>query len=186
VTISSVTSGGPAEQAGLKVGDTITSVDGKPVSNGDSLVDEISAHKPGNKVKIGYVREGKQAETSVTVADRAKLFAERLGEEENNSPESQPADTKLGVNVRNLTPEMAERFNIPQKGVVVQDVKPNSFGDDIGLQRGDIIIEINRKPVNSDEDFRKIQSQLKGGDDVAMLVRQGGRGDTIFYSGTLQ
>jgi len=186
VTISSVTSGGPAEQAGLKVGDTITSVDGKPVSNGDSLVDEISAHKPGSKVKIGYVREGKQAEASVTVADRAKLFAERLGEEENNSPESQPADTKLGINVRNLTPEMAERFNIPQKGVVVQDVKPNSFGDDIGLQRGDIIIEINRKPVNSDDDFRKIQSQLKGGDDVAMLVRQGGRGDTIFYSGTLQ
>jgi S1-C subfamily serine protease len=68
----------------------------------------------------------------------------------------------------------------------VQEVKPGSFGEDINLQRGDIILEINKQPVNSEEDFRKIQSQLKSGQDVAMLVRQPGRnGGTIFYGGTL-
>jgi len=186
VTVSDVTSGGPAEQAGIKAGDTITSVDGKPIKDGDELVGEISARKPGSKVKLGFSREGKQQEAVVTVGDRAKLYASRLGEEEENTPEAQPVEGRLGITVRPLTQEMADRLSVPRKGVIVQEVKPGSFGEDINLQRGDIILEINRQPVNNEEDFRKIQSQLKGGQDVAMLVRQAGRnGGTIFYGGTL-
>src|SRR5712692_11833694 len=84
VTVSDVTPGSPAEQAGLKVGDTIVSVDGKPVKNGDELVSDIAGRKPGSKVALGYFRGGKKEEASVTVADRSKLFASRLGEEEEN------------------------------------------------------------------------------------------------------
>jgi len=68
---------------------------------------------------------------------------------------------------------------------VVQDVKPGSFADDIGLARGQVILEINRQPVNSEEDFRRIQSQLKSGQDVVFLVRQGRNTGTIFLGGTL-
>jgi serine protease Do len=186
VTVSDVTSGGPAEQAGIKAGDTITTVDGKPIKDGDELVGEISARKPGSKVKLGLMREGKQQEATVTVGDRAKLYASRLGDEEENTPEARPVEGKIGITVRPLTQEMADRLSVPRKGVIVQEVKPGSFGEEINLQRGDIILEINRQPVNNDEDFRKIQSQLKSGQDVAMLVRQAGRnGGTIFYGGTL-
>ena len=187
VTVSDVTSGGPADQAGIKAGDTIVAVDGKPIKDGDELVGEISSRKPGSKIKLGFVREGKQQDATVTVGDRAKLYASRLGsEEEDNTPETQPAEGKLGITVRPITQELADRLNVPRKGVIVQDVKPGSFGEDINLQRGDIILEINKQPVNGEEDFRKIQSQLKSGQDVAMLVRQPGRnGGTIFYGGTM-
>jgi PDZ domain-containing secreted protein len=74
VTISNVIAGSPAEQAGLKVGDTITSVDGKEVKAGDELVAEIAGRKPGSKAKLGFLRNGKKEELSVTVADRVKIM----------------------------------------------------------------------------------------------------------------
>jgi len=189
ITISDVTAGSPAEQAGLKVGDTITTVDGKPVKNGDELVADIASRKPASKVAIGYIRNGRKQETTVTVADRAKLFATRLGDEEEGGEEAGPKESKLGLGVRALTQEMADRLDIPAgKGVIVQDVKPNSFADDIGLARGDVILEINKKPVNSEDDFNRISSTLKSGQDVVFLVRQRGagrQGGTIFLAGTL-
>jgi serine protease Do len=140
-------------------------------------------------VNLGYVRNGKKEETTVTVADRAKLFASRLGEEEEGGEEAAPKQSKFGATVRPLTPEMADRLNVPSgKGVVVQEVKPGSFADDVGLTRGDVVLEINKQPVNSEEDFDHIQSSLKSGQDVVFLVRQrgGGRNDgTIFLAGTL-
>jgi serine protease Do len=173
----------------LKVGDTIVSVDGKPVKNGDELVADIAGRKPGSKVMLGYYRNGKKDEAAVTVADRAKLFATRLGEDEEGGEESTPKQSKFGVTVRDLTPEMADRLNVPSgQGVVVQDVKPGSFADDVGLTRGDVILEINKQKVSSQADFDRIQSSLKSGQDVVFLVRQRGAGrndGTIFLAGTL-
>ncbi|HEY4660429.1 MAG TPA: Do family serine endopeptidase [Terriglobales bacterium] len=188
VTVSSVTPGGPAEQAGLKIGDTITSVNGKPVKNGDELVSDISAEKPGSKVKIGYDRGGKSAEATVTVADRAKLYGNTTANEEEPENEEQPAAGKLGISVRAITPDIADRLGIPaNKGVIVSDVKPGSFAEDIGLSRGDVVLEINKQPVNGEDDFRRITGQLKSGQDAVFLVRQGrGRNaSTIFLAGTL-
>jgi serine protease Do len=82
VTVSSVVPGSPADQAGLKVGDTITSVDGKKVTKGAELVADIAARKAGSKVLLTFLRNGKSQETSVTIADRAKLFAARLGDDQ--------------------------------------------------------------------------------------------------------
>src|SRR5712692_2493408 len=189
ITVSSVVAGSPAERAGLKVGDTIFSVDGKQVKTGDELVSDIARRKPGERIALGYFRNGKKEETSVTVADRAKLFASRLGEDEESSEESAPKQSKLGATVRALTPEIADRLNVPSgKGVIVQDVKNGSFADDVGLTRGDVVLEINKQPVNNEDDFDRIQSGLKSGQDVVFLVRQrgGGRNDgTIFLAGTL-
>ena len=189
VTVSSVVAGSPADQAGLKVGDTITSVDGKKVSKGGELVGDIASRKPGSKVSLGFLRNGKAQETSVTIADRAKLFAARLGDEQDNEDDSTPKQSKFGVTVRKVTPEMADRLDMAAgKGVIVQDVKPGSFAEDVNLGRGDIILEINKQPVNSEDDFAKIESSLKSGQDVVFLVRQRGstrQDGTIFLAGTL-
>lgn len=188
VTISEVVAGKPAEKAGLQTGDTITAVNGKSVKSGDELVSIISAVRPGNKVDITYVRNGQQRQASVAVEDRAKLFPDRTEEAEDSSGSHEPTPTKLGVTVHSLTQDQVDRLGITnRKGVIVTEVKPDSFADDIGLRPGMIVVEINRQPVNSEEDFRKLTSQLKSGQDVVFLVHQG-RGSNsgnIFISGTL-
>ncbi len=189
VTVSDVTAGSPADQAGLKRGDTITSVDGKSVKNGDELVGDIASRRPGTKIALGFIRNGKKQETSVTVGDRAKLFAARLGDDQDNGEESTPKESRLGITVRAITPDMADKLDIPAgKGVIVQDVKPESFADDVALARGDVILEINKQPVNTEDDFNRVQTSLKSGQDVVFLVRQRGSGrqdGTTFLAGTL-
>jgi serine protease Do len=189
VTVSSVVAGSPADQAGLKVGDTITTIDGKKVAKGAELVADIASRKPGAKVAVGFLRNGRQQDTTVTIADRAKLFAARLNEDDSGNGESTPKQSKLGITVRKLTPEMADRLDMPSgKGVIVQDVKPGSFAEDINVGRGDVILEVNKQSVNSEEDFAKVESGLKSGQDVVFLVRPRGstrQDGTIFMAGTL-
>jgi serine protease Do len=189
ITISSVVAGSPADQAGLKVGDTITTLDGKKVTKGDDLVSEIASRKPGSKVKLAFIRNGKQEDTTVTIADRAKLFAARLGEEPDSGDESTPKQSKFGLTVRNLTPEMADRLDIAAgKGVIVQDVKPGSFAEDVGLGRGDVVLEVNKQKVNNEDEFARLEASLKSGQDVVFLVHQRGSGKqdgTVFLAGTL-
>jgi serine protease Do len=189
VTVSNVVSGSPADDAGLKIGDTITSVDGKDVKSGDELVADIASRKPGSKAKLAFVRNGKKEETSVTIADRSKLFASRLGEDDENQSEEAPKASKFGITVRSITPDLADRLSIAAgKGVVVQDVKQGSFAEDLGLNRGDVILEVNKQPVNNPEDFSKVESSLKSGQDVVFLVRPRGaraQDGTIFLAGTL-
>ena len=189
VTVSNVVSGSPADQAGLKIGDTITAVDGRELRSGDDLVSDIASRKPGTKAKLTFVRNGKKEETTVTIADRSKLFAARLGEEEEGPGGEEPKASKFGVTVRNVTPDLADRLGISVgKGVVVQDVKQGSFAEDLGLNRGDVVLEVNKQPVNNPDDFVKIESSLKSGQDVVLLVRPRGAGaqeGTIFLAGTL-
>jgi serine protease Do len=189
VTVSNVVSGSPADQAGLKIGDTITSVDGRDVKTGDDLVADIASRKPGSKAKLVFVRNGKKQEATVTIADRSKLFASRLGEEDENQSEEAPKASKFGITVRSITPDLADRLSIPAgKGVVVSDVKQGSFAEDVGLNRGDVVLEVNKQPVNNPDDFSKIESSLKSGQDVVFLVRQRGsraQDGTIFLAGTL-
>ena len=188
VTIAHVTPNGPADKAGLKTGDTIMSVNGKQVKTGDELVAEISGLKPGTDAKLGYVRNGKDMTTNVTIADRSKLFATRLGDQEEGGEPAKPQESKFGMTVRGISPDMANRYQLPDsKGVIVQDVKPDGFADSIGLNRGDVILEINKQPVTNEDDFQKLQGQTKSGADVVFLVRPRGTRDntTVFMGGTL-
>jgi serine protease Do len=188
VVIANVIPNTPAAQAGLQVGDTITAIDGKPVKTGDELVNEIASRKPGSKANITFVRNGKEQSSTVTIGDRNKLFGSRLGLQPEEGEEATPASSKLGISVQPITPEIADRLQLtPGKGVIVQEVKPGSFADDVGLNRGDVILEVNKQPVNGVADFNRIQSQLKSGQDVVFLVRQGrGRNaGTVFLGGTM-
>ena len=188
VTVSDVTAGSPADQGGLKRGDTITSVDGKSVKNGDELVSDIASRKPATKITLGFIRNGKKQEASVTVGDRAKLFAARLGDDLENGEDSNAERKPPRHHCKSDHPEMADKLEIPAgKGVIVQDVKAESFADDIAAC-GDVILEINKQPVNNEDDFNHVQSSLKSGQDVVFLVRQRGSGrqdGTIFLAGTL-
>jgi serine protease Do len=184
VTISEVTPKGPAEGAGLKPGDTITAIDGRKVKTGDELVGDIIKRKPGDKIKVDYVRDGKPQTASVAVTDREKLFPGTEQSEEQGGPEK-PAESKLGITVQDLTPAMKERLGV-DRGAVITAVKPGSWADDNNFNVGDVILQVNRQPVNSEADFRKIQAGLKSGQDVVCMVHQGGRrGGTIFLGGTL-
>ena len=189
VILSEVFPDMPAAKAGLQTGDTITAVNGKTVKSGDELVNVISAVRPGNKIDVSFIRDGQQKQASVTVADRTKLFGNRDEDaEDTNSEESTPTPSKLGISVRALTPEQAERLGVPEgKGVLVTDVKADSFAEDLQMAPGMVILQINRKPVNSEEDFRKLTSQLKSGQDVVFLVHlgRGTQGGNQFLSGTL-
>jgi len=123
------------------------------------------------------------------VADLARLFPERFGNGAETAP-AQPEATSVsfGMSIKTLTDKQIENLGIKEKGgVQVVEVEPNSFAEDIGLQRGDVIIAIGSHPIASTEDVKKVQSALKPGDAVQfrILHRAGGPNSTEWTSGFL-
>ena len=160
VTIANVTPNGPAAKAGLLTGDTIVSVNGKTVASGDELVAEISAIKPGSTAKIGYVRNGKQSTADVTIADRQKLFATRLGGDDEGGEEAQaPGEQAWSERPR---PHARDRRAHEAAQLQGRDgagrESPAALATTSVVSRGDVILEINKQPVNSEADFRKVES----------------------------
>lgn len=177
VVIQSVEVGSPAERAGLKRGDVILSVNGKPIYSGDELVAIVSDSEIGRKLKVEFLRDGKTTSTDVEVGDRSKIVAELRGdqEEEGGEEPSEQSGGALGVSVRNLPREqadgIADQLHLEgRQGVVVVDVKPGSFAADLGMQRGDVVLALNHKVVTSVDDFNRLQAQLRSGSDVLVLI----------------
>ncbi|HTY85447.1 MAG TPA: Do family serine endopeptidase [Silvibacterium sp.] len=190
VLISSVQPGFSADKAGLKPGDIIITVDGRPIKDGDDLVADISARAPGTTAKIGYMRNGQKLETTVTVGDRAKMIAasnNAQDQEEGPSPESPDASqSKLGLSVSDLPQNAPAGLH----GVVVQSVKPGSFADEINLSsaQGMVIVSVNRHPVRNVAEFRSIVAGLKPGDDVVfeLVDPQRPKAGSSYVGGTLR
>jgi len=190
IVINSVRPDSPAAKAGLKSGDVIVAVNGAPIKTGNDLVSIISETPVGSQVKIQYVRNGKKQDTTVTVAERSELFGDILGEAEERPSGGEPEDVKFGMTLQQVTPEMASRLGLePARGVAVAEIDPGSFAEDIGLQRGDIITEIQQKPVNSVDDVRRAQRDMKSGEDIVFKVLRRDprtRGySPLFLAGTL-
>jgi len=188
ILIEKVEPGSPAERAGLKLGDVILAVDGKPIRTGDDLVNIVSESPIGNKLKLEYLRNGKRAVTEVQVGDRSRIIAsERSFDEDEGDEESGEQGGILGVAVRNLTraqaQELASQLRLDdEQGVLVTAVKPGGFGADLGVRRGDVILEVNREPVASVEDFNRLEARLVSGSDVVLLIaRRVGRTFTTLY-----
>jgi serine protease Do len=177
VLISSVTPGTPAEKAGLKAGDIITSIDGQPVKDGDDLVNNISARHPGSTVRIGYLRNGQHMEATVTIFSREEMekLVQQGGQAENNNNgqgnENEPAQVKLGITVSDLPQGAPAGLH----GVLIQAVQPGSFADtQLGLSgsEGMVITAINTHPIHNVQEFRSIVAGLHSGQDIALqLVR---------------
>ena len=170
VLVQQVTPGGPAEKGGLKAGDIISSIDGRAIKDGDDLVNEIASRRPGSSVRLGYTRDGKPADATVTIGDRDKVFAD-LGEAQAQKDEDEkgdPGETKLGMVVREITPATAKKLQA--SGVVVQSVRSGSFADLQGLEPGLVIIRINKQATGTKDQFDAVVSKLKTGDDVVFEV----------------
>jgi serine protease Do len=170
VVVRTIQPGGPSEKAGLKAGDIILTIDGRAIKDGDDLVDEIASRRPGSSVRLGYLRDGKQADATVTIGDRDKVFAS-LGErqtETNPDEKGDAGETKLGLVVREMTPAIAAKVHTP--GVMIQAVHTGSFADLQGLEPGLVIIRVNRQPTATKEQFNAVVSKLKTGNDVVFEV----------------
>ncbi|HLZ91493.1 MAG TPA: trypsin-like peptidase domain-containing protein [Candidatus Acidoferrum sp.] len=187
VVIMNVEPGSPAEKAGLKGGDVITSVNGAPVKTGNDLVNPIAQAPIGSKVKLNYVRDRAQKETTAVVEDRTHVFPTQAGRLSDQQGETAPAE--FGLRVDSLTPERASRVGMEgQRGVLVTDVDPASFADDLGFSRGDVITEINRETISSVDDYKRAVAKLKPGNDVVFKVLRRGDGDrtfTVFLPGVV-
>jgi serine protease Do len=170
VLVQEVQQGGPADKAGIKAGDIILSIDGRPVKDGDDLVTEIAGRKPGSTIRLGFVRDGKQQDTTITIGDRDKVFAELNGQQPEVNPETtgDPSETKLGLVVRDLSQAIAARIH--SSGVQIESVRTGSFADLQGLEPGLVITRVNRQATGTRDQFEAVVSKLKPGDDVVFEI----------------
>jgi serine protease Do len=170
--VGSVTPEGPGARAGLQKGDVITTLNDKAISDYRDLRLQISQMAPGTAVKLGILRSGQKREMTVTLAEypekAAAAMEPALGE-----------TTMEGVQVGALTSEIARELNLPPntRGVVITNVEPDSPGSDAGLQRGDVIQEVDRKAVSNLNEFQA-EVREAGKKPLLLLVNRGG--NTLF------
>ena len=172
VFVQSVAPGGPSDKAGLKSGDIIVSLNGKPVVDGNQLVGIVTSTPVGSSLDVGVLRDGRHQDFKVVVGDLAQIFPDQFGNgsDQNQSPEAATAAT-FGMEIVPLTDRQRETMGLKEQGgIEVRSVEPDSFADDIGLQAGDILMSLNRQPVNSTDDLQRLKANLKPGDAVALRI----------------
>jgi len=173
VFVERVAPNGPAEKAGIKEEDIIIAYNGQPIRDGDDLVNRVANTPVGSQATVTVLRNGKKLDFKVTIGERTEVFP-RLAARRVR-PEGPGIETgtqaKFGMSIKNLTDSDRERLGYQGRGgVLITEVEPGSFAEDIGLLARDIITAINRQPVNSVDDVLRIQAGLKPGDPVAFRV----------------
>ena len=171
--VSHVTEGSPADKAGIQRGDVIVTFDGQKVNEMHDLPMIVAGTPVGKKVSVEVVRKGDKKMLQVEVG--------KLQEEENvaTAEEEDTETPQLGVNLRNITPELAQRYDLPaNKGVLVAQVQPGTPAAEAGLAAGDVILEVDRQPVSDVSDFRKMLKRYKEEDTVLLLIQR--QGTTLY------
>ena len=170
--VSDVTPDGPGAKAGLQRGDVITAVNGQPVNSNNDLRLQIAQMAPGTVVHLKVLRNGQSRDVAVTLGE--------LPQEASRGATGQPggggAGLMQGVQVEDLTPDIASQLKLPAstKGVVVDEVQPGSPAQAGGLQRGDVIEQVNHQPVNNTSDYQQAVSQA-GKESILLLINRGGQ-----------
>jgi len=169
-----VVAGSAADKAGILPGDVIVSIDGEAIHKAHDLPLRVARHAPGDKVKIGVIRNGRAKMITVKVDAMEDGDAAKNGHIQRNG-----SKVRLGMVVDNLTADMAARLQTRVKhGAVVQQVQRGMPAARAGIQRGDVIYRINGKDINNIHDFAKLAKHFKAGDALrVMLDRQG---DQVF------
>ena len=172
VFVQSVKPDGPSDKAGIKDGDVVVAINGKPVRDGNQLVSIVTSTPIGNSLELTVVREGKRQNFKVVVGDLARVFPDRFGNGEEAVRDKEEGTTvSCGMTIETLTERQIEALGIPEKGGVrVGEVEPNSFAEDIRLQKGNVIISIAKQRVNNIDDVKKVQATLKPGEPVQFRV----------------
>lgn len=201
VLVSLVQKGGPAEKAGIKAEDIIVAMNGKSVRDGDDLVGRVADTPIGTPVNLTVDRDGKKMDFRVTIMDRAEVFkddprfADLRPVPETPARNEETQQYKFGIKLHALTETERSAMGLEGKtgGLIIRNVDPGSFAEELGLYEKDVILSINRQPVATVEDVIKVQETLKPGDAVAFRIMRaspGGRGhapswSSQFISGTL-
>ncbi len=169
--VGEVTPQSPAARAGLKEGDVITDFNGKSVADSRHLKLEVASTPPGDNVPVQVIRNGQRKTLEVTLKEAPGA----RGLAQNNQGQSEDTGTLNGVAVADLDARARQELNVPSniKGVVVSDVAPDSAAAEAGLQRGDVILEINRKAVKSAEEAVKMTESADSKTTLLRVWRNG-------------
>jgi len=168
--VSQVEPDSPAAKAGLKTGDVILGLDGKPVNDAGGLQVEVGQKQPGTTIRLDVMRNGKSETIPVTL----EAMGSRDKVASNSSETGKP---RWGLALGDLNADTRQQLQTPNDihGAVVENVEPGSSAENAGIQRGDVIVEVNRKPVQSASDVQKVLGSVPQGQDALVLVwSQGG------------
>jgi serine protease Do len=171
--VADVSSGGPAEKAGIQRGDVIVSFDGKKIHEMNDLPYIVASTPIGKAVPLKVIRKGRENVFEVKIGE---LKEEKRGlEEEGKSG----AEKRLGMKVEDLTPQLAKDLGLPEtEGLVIVQVDGSSPAAEAGLRPGDVILELDQGPVKDATDFLKKINRYKEGDTILFLIK---RGDSTLY-----
>ena len=170
--VSSVSDGGPAARAGMEPGDVIVEVNGVPIKDRDHLVGEVVALKPGTTVPIKVLRDRKETTINVTIGE---LNLDDEGGLEASAEEGEES-TGFGLTIGSLTAEAARSLGVPAgtTGALVTDVDPAGTAARAGIRPGNVILQINRRPLSSPAEARRLLQEVPSGGTAFLLVWQAG------------
>jgi serine protease Do len=170
--VQDVTVGSPADRIGLRPYDVILSFDGKDVVSDDELIRAIAARAPGTAVDFQVLRDGHQFASSVKLAERPSRSPVAASTATPPAATRAADDVLLGLTVRELDAAAFNRYSLPAstRGVLITRVEPLSAASESGIQRGDVLLELNRKPVTSVPEYRRTASAANGGDILTLFV----------------
>ncbi len=177
--VSGVMKGSPAEKAGIKQGDVILQYNGKDVEDTGHLRNMVSETPIGTVVKVKVLRQKNEIELDVVVTELPKKMAEESAEDEElgNATNQEESTALAGLVVRQLTPDLAQRFGYDEneKGVVVVRVEAGSKIDEAGIKTGDLILQINQKKVATIEEYKKTSSKINAKERILLLISRMGQ-----------
>ena len=165
--VGEVSPGSPADKGGIKEGDVIIAFDGNEVTQMSMLPSMVAQTKVGSDAKVTIIRHGKEKTLTVKIA--------KLKEDDtmDNGPSSE-IGRKLGLNVQELTPELAKSLGLDNdSGVIIADVEPGSAAAEADIHRGDLILEINRHPIKNMADYSTALTSSKKGDSILLWIKRG-------------
>jgi serine protease Do len=173
--VQDVTAGSPADRAGLRPYDIITSLDDRAIASDDQLIREISARAPGSAARLRLVRDGHDQTFTLKLTERPARDRQDTGDAAPQTPErgkSGPDPLLLGLNVRDLDRQTADRLEVPRdiKGVLITRVELMSSSFDGGIERGTVLLEINRQRVESAAEYRRIARAVRPGDILTLFL----------------
>jgi len=171
--VQDVTTGSPADRAGLRPYDIVTTLEDHAITSDDQLIREVAAHAPGSAVHVRFLRDGHEEAALVKLAERPPRESDRP-DQSTPPPDRAKADgdALLGLNVRELDQQTANRFEVPKgmHGVFITRVDPISPSFDSGIERNTVLLEINRQRVESVGDYRRIARAVHPGDILALYI----------------
>jgi serine protease Do len=173
--VQDITAGSPADRAGVQPYDVITSLDDRAIANDDQLIREIAGRAPGSAARLRLLRDGHDRTLIVKLSERPARERPDKPETPVGPPEKSKTDPDallLGLTVRDIDRTTADRLELPKqmRGVLIARVEAMSTSFDAGIERGTVLLEINRERVESVADYRRIARAARAGDVLTLYV----------------